>query len=208
MKRIYFYLPILLLLMINFLNTGCRGPERETDVDVMKAPPEVIEEEREAAKVADKLWEKVQTNNYRKNWKMWPGKESFYTGTEPHGTLLTTYMNGPAYNAITNKMEQMPYGSIILKENYTENRSLSDITVMQKIEGFNADANDWFWAKYSPGGEIIIQEKYGRTVKLVGKVDSCIDCHSKQINNDYIFTSSLGEEIQETRESEAEEKIP
>jgi hypothetical protein len=192
--------------MITFFYIGCKGPEKETDVT--EAPPEVTEEEHDAAKIADKLWEKMQTQNYRNNWKMWPGKGSFYPGTEPHGTLLTTYMNEPAYNAIANKMEQMPYGSIITKENYTENRSLSDITVMQKIEGFNPDANDWFWARYSPGGEIIIQEKYGRTVKLAGKVDGCIDCHSKQISNDYIFTSPLSEEIQETRESKSEEEIP
>lgn len=205
MKRVYFYLPASLFLMINFLSIGCRGPEKETDVDAVEAPSEVIEEEREATKVANKLWEKMQTDNYRKNWKMWPGKEPFYPGTEPHGILLSTYMNEIAYHAIKDKREQMPYGSIIVKENYTENRSLSDITVMQKIEGFNPDANDWFWARYSPGGEIIIQEKYGRTIKSAGMVGDCIDCHSTQITHDYIFTSPLGEEIQETKEPKAEE---
>ncbi len=195
MKMAYFYISVFILMMINFFNAGCRGPERENGVT--EAPPEVTGEEQEAVKTAGKLWEKIQIDNYRKNWKMWPGKEAFYSGTAPHGTLLTTYVNDPAYKTIESKMELMPYGSIIIKENYTQDRSISDITVMQKIEGFNPGANDWFWARYSPGGVLIITEKDGRKIKLAGKIEACINCHSKQIYNDYIFTSSLSEEVKE-----------
>ena len=41
-------------------------------------------------KMASELWNKIQADNYRETWKMWPGKKAFYKGTAPHGALLTT----------------------------------------------------------------------------------------------------------------------
>jgi hypothetical protein len=34
----------------------------------------------------------VKSDPYTK-WQLWPGKGKQYTGTEPHGSLLTTYLN-------------------------------------------------------------------------------------------------------------------
>ncbi len=30
---------------------------------------------------------------YKKNFELWPGKGEMYPGKEPHGSLLTTYVN-------------------------------------------------------------------------------------------------------------------
>ncbi|MBI2831594.1 MAG: cytochrome P460 family protein [Chloroflexi bacterium] len=114
-------------------------------------------------------------------WKMWPGKQALYPGTEPHGMLLTTYVTDGAFSAITGKIGNIPEGGIIVKENYMPDRTLAAITVMYKVKGYDSANNDWFWLKYAPDGTIDVQ----------GKVQMCIDCHGQQKANDYIWTSGL-----------------
>lgn len=115
-----------------------------------------------------------------KTWQLWPGKGKLYKGTEPHGALLTTFVNKNAYFAIKHK-KVMEDGSIIAKENYNADRKFVALTVMYKIKGYNPSAGDWFWAKYNPDG----------TVAAQGRVKACIDCHSAKKDNDYIFTGEV-----------------
>ena len=114
-------------------------------------------------------------------WKMWPGKQALYPGTEPHGMLLTTYVTDGAFSAIDGKKGSIPDGSIIVKENYMPDETLAAVTVMYKVKGFDPDHNDWFWLKYAPDG----------TIEVSGRVQDCYSCHGAQQDNDYIFTSSL-----------------
>ena len=113
-------------------------------------------------------------------WQLWPGKEKLYKGTEPHGAFLTTYVNEPAHRAASQKAG-MPDGAIIVKENYTADKKLSAVSIMYKVRGYNPAGGDWFWGQYDPAG----------AVKASGKVDSCINCHQKRKDNDYIFTGPL-----------------
>ncbi len=48
---------------------------------------------------------------------MWPGKDAYYPGTEPHGMLLTTYVNELAFDAITQRSGRRPAGAVVVKEN-------------------------------------------------------------------------------------------
>ena len=121
----------------------------------------------------------VKQNPYTK-WQLWPGKGKLYKGTEPHGTLLTTYVNESAHRSASKK-SGMPDGAMIVKENYTAAGKLSAISVMYKVKGYNTAKGDWFWGQYGPDG----------SVKAGGKVDSCINCHEKRKDNDYIFTGPL-----------------
>lgn len=127
------------------------------------------------------LWDLLKQMDYAKKWKMWPGKSSFYPGKEPHGALLTTYINIPAFMAIAGKKGMLPQGAIIVKENYFPDKKLSAITVMFKVQGYNPEGGDWFWAKYAPDGKI----------EAEGKVEMCINCHGTKKDNDYIMTSPL-----------------
>ena len=127
------------------------------------------------------LWNHLKEKDYTKKWKMWPGKAALYKGTEPHGVFLTTYVNGRGYKAIEKKAGMLPVGSIVVKENYSPDKKLMAYTVMYKVKGYNPQAGDWFWAKYTPDGKI----------EAEGKVEMCINCHSKKKDNDYVFTSPL-----------------
>jgi len=127
------------------------------------------------------LWDHMTKSHYTKKWKMWPGKKALYKGTEPHGALLTTYVNDTALKGIKSKKGALPNGSIVAKENYSPDKKLMAITVMYKVKGYNPEAGDWFWVKYSADGK----------VEGEGKVDMCISCHSKNKGNDYLFTGVL-----------------
>jgi hypothetical protein len=117
---------------------------------------------------------------YKKEFSLWPGKGEKYEGTEPHGSLLTTYVNDRALKAIKKK-SGMENNAIIVKENYAPNKDLVAVTVMYKIKGFNPEGGDWFWAKYGPKFEILAE----------GKVKGCLTCHGTVKENDYIFTGEV-----------------
>ena len=129
---------------------------------------------------AQALWTYITETNSYTDWKMWPGKEGMYPGTSPHGAFLKVYVNEEAYQA-AKEGKPMPNGAIIVKENYGEDKEkLMALTPMYKVEGYNPDAGDWFWAKYG-GGDPPTGE-----VMAAGKVEGCINCHKTQEN--FLFT--------------------
>lgn len=121
----------------------------------------------------------IKYEPYR-SWQLWPGKGRLYEGTQPHGMLLTTFVNDAASRSIR-KNEGLADGSIIVKENYTLDKEFTGLTVMYKIKGYNPEAGDWFWVKYAPDGK----------AQAAGKVDACIKCHQKVKANDYIWTGKV-----------------
>jgi len=137
---------------------------------------------------AENVWEHLQQEDYRENWWFWPEREPFYQGTEPHGALLNTYLNKPAHDGLlvmrnNESINDLPFGSIIVKENFAPDSSLAAVTVMYKAEGFDPEHNDWWWMKRLADG----------TVEASGRVPSCIGCHEEAQHRDYLMTS-LGEE--------------
>jgi len=129
---------------------------------------------------AAELYRYITTLNPYARWQLWPGKGKIYKGTEPHGSLLTTYVNDTAYRSAGEKTA-MTDGAIIVKENYTAEKKLAALTVMHKIKGYNPEAGDWFWAKYTPEGK----------VEASGRVKVCIDCHTAKKDNDFIYTGEV-----------------
>jgi len=129
---------------------------------------------------AQQLHEYITKQNPYEKWKLWPGKGKLYKGTEPHGMLLTTYVNDAALNSIKAK-KGLKNGAIIVKENYMPDKKLAAVTVLYKVQGYNSKAGDLFWMKYLPDGKI----------EASGKVDMCIGCHAKVKDNDYLFTGTV-----------------
>lgn len=137
----------------------------------------------QADTTADALWAHLEAENYRLNWSLWPGKGELYQGQEPHGMLLTSYMNMTALEAYRAEQTPFPDGSIIVKENYTPEKELAAVTVMMKSAGYNPDGGDWFWLKRLADG----------TVEVSGRGAGCIACHQASAS-DWIMTPRPGEE--------------
>jgi len=127
------------------------------------------------------LWTYLQKVNYRKSFALWPGKGKLYEGREPHGALLTTYVNEHALSAIQGKKGTMAAESIVVKENYKPDKTLAAITVMYKVAGFDPAGGDWFWVKYAPDGKVLAE----------GEPKGCISCHGQKKENDWLFTGEL-----------------
>jgi len=131
--------------------------------------------------VGQAVVEYITVSNPYQQWNLWPGKEQFYPGRHPHGSLLTTYVSPLAFYAIEGKGGAIPETAFIVKENYTAEKELAAVTVMYKVEGYNPEGGDWFWLKYTPDGRI----------EKEGKVAGCIGCHAAAQGNDWLLTGPL-----------------
>ncbi len=165
---------------------ACAPGDQEAD-----ATAEVEPEVEAAAEVsmpeptAAAVWEHLQSSDYT-SWSLWPGKGEQYQGAEPHGMLLTTYLNDLALDALTNGAGRMPVGAIIVKENFMGDGTHAATTVMYKAAGFDPEHNDWWWLKRDADGTIAAEGG------PEGMAQMCIGCHTGKADNDYIFTSELG----------------
>ncbi len=127
---------------------------------------------------AKKVWTYVTKTNPYLGWGFWPGYIGIYPGKSPHGAFLKLYANSVALKA-AREGKIMPPGAIIIKENYgKDKKTLMAVTPMYRIKGYNPDGGDWFWAKYEPNGKVLKS----------GKVKGCIDCHTMQKSNDWLFS--------------------
>ena len=165
-----------------FLLAACGGdaPEPPAEPPAEPVPATTISADGPEAN-ADAVWQYLQDEAYRDNWDLWPNRGELYTGQEPHGMLLTTYVNAVAAQALATGVEAMPAGAIIVKENYMPDSTFAAATVMYKSPGFDAENNDWWWLKRLADG----------TVEASGKGAGCINCHRGMQANDYVWTSQL-----------------
>ena len=127
------------------------------------------------------FYDYITTTSPYDQWPLFPGTEKLYEGKHPHGAFLTTYVNNVALKGINDKVGTLANGAIVVKENYTPEKELAAVTIMYRVQSYNQDAGDWFWAKYKADGSI----------EKEGKVAGCIGCHSAVINNDWIFTGPV-----------------
>lgn len=119
-----------------------------------------------------------------------------YKGVHPHGAILTNNTGAVTVGDHT--------GDAIVKKNFGGEgvsidavqadpaKYLKAVTVMYKREtGYDADNQDWFWAKFKPDGSLHTNPKgmqlAGRVAK--GKPKGCISCHTAAPGGDYIFTN-------------------
>ena len=111
-----------------------------------------------------------------------------YEGTQPHGNKLVTLESDVTVNGIS--------ADVIIKHNYggegssieavsnDPDKFLMATTVMFRRPGFDADNQDWFWAKYLPDGS------YDRAPDgnpLVGKGPGCIACQTAAPGGDMVY---------------------
>ncbi len=126
------------------------------------------------------LWNYITETNPYLGWGYWPGHTEIYPGQSPHGAYLKLYANSLALKA-AREGKPMPDGAILVKENYgKDKKTLMAVTPMYKVQGYNPDGGDWFWAKYGPDGKVM----------TAGKVASCIECHRAGKAGNFIFTKA------------------
>ena len=117
-----------------------------------------------------------------------------YKGQAPHGAVLETIHADVSVGGHK--------GKVVVKRNYGgdgvsidavmggRGKFLKAVTIMFKREkGYDADNNDWFWAKYKPDGSLFANPKgmmlAGRVMKGADK--GCIACHTAVKDKDYLF---------------------
>ncbi|MDZ7691956.1 MAG: cytochrome P460 family protein [Balneolaceae bacterium] len=137
-----------------------------------------MEEEPDPQATGMAVWNHLEQENYQDTWRLFPGTEELYEGTDPHGSLLTIYLNDVAYDAAMNGENTMPYGAIIVKENHMPDSTLVAITTMYKVQDYNPKHNDWFWLRNNAEGVIDVE----------GRIDGCQSCHQQASATDYVFT--------------------
>ena len=167
---------------------GC-GPAEEPEGEAAE-PMSQASAVAEADTTGAAIWAHLQQSDYRSTWTLWPGKGELYTGAEPHGMLLTTYLNDIALRALSSGASVMPPGAIIVKENYMPDSTLAAITTMFKVDGYNPDVNDWFFTKHLPSGDL---DNAPNGMALEGRLPGCTNCHIAMQANDYLFTGQLAE---------------
>lgn len=125
---------------------------------------------------AGELWTKITKDDPYQEWDNWPDHKGLQNGVAPHGPLHVVYVNK---TGLSKKGSPKPYGTIVVKENFTKDKKLAAITVMYKVKGYNPPAGDWFWVKYTPDGK----------AAKAGKPSGCIGCHGSRSDSDYIMVS-------------------
>jgi len=135
---------------------------------------------RPAPRAAD-VWSAVTSADYQKKWKLFPGTTAQMPGQSPHGAFISTYVNDIALEGVNGKRPALAPGSIVLKENYTPEKTLAAVTLMYKVPGFDPDNGDWYWLQRTADG----------AVRAEGRVTGCIGCHSAKASNDYLYLGTL-----------------
>ena len=178
---------LVLAMAVPLLGIACSGGEQaaeDSSPQVAAAPAVEMPDTTGAA-----VWGYLQAVGYRESFSLWPETSELYTGREPHGMLLTTYVNDVARQALTTGASAMPEGAIVVKENYMPDSTFAAVTVMYKVTGYNPEHADWFFTKHFPSGELFAMPN---GMAMEGRLPGCQNCHLGRRDNDYLFTSDLG----------------
>lgn len=160
-------------------NDDTAAPTDGTDEETSPATPDFGSDTD--VDEAQTLWQAI--DGYQ-DWQSFPGLEGIQPGGSPHGDFVRFYVN----DICAEDTENPANGSIIIKENYGDEAGemLGAITVMEKRDGYDADAADWFWVKYLPDGDLD-QTMDGKP--LAGRVAGCRGCHASAEGDDGIFVN-------------------
>jgi len=118
------------------------------------------------------LWTTIQGYH---DWDSPPDWEGFQPSKSPHGKFVKVYVN----STLASNLDAPPAGSIVVKEGFSkeDQDSIKAITVMQKVEGYGADAGGWFYSRYSPSGKMT----------HAGTPGMCADCHASAGGDDFLY---------------------
>lgn len=100
----------------------------------------------------------------------------------PHSTVSRTYANDVA----AKNPDNLPLGSILVREDYDDKRKRQSISVLYRVKDYDKEHGNWYYLRFTETGAIM---KGKDNKPLVGKVTSCIECHSKAGGKDFVFSN-------------------
>ena len=160
---------------LELLLSGCEGRTNQKRFTPMTT----------AKNSAEKLWQRVTVEESYSRYAFWPGHEGIRRAQFPHGSFHRIYINRVLYDTLPSERELLPAGSVVVKEQFNGDKKKQSISVMAKIEGYNPQAGDWFWASYGLDGR----------PRVAGRVAGCIACHAGLKDNDYIMVRDIGRPV-------------
>jgi hypothetical protein len=155
------------------LMTGCRETKEEPDLQPLTR----------AEISGTRLWQRITEESDYTAYGQWAGHQGLRPGQSPHGSLHKVFINKPLHAAVPLEEAVAPEGSILIKENYNASEELVNLTVMAKVKDYSPETSDWFWAAFSPEGQ----------VRAEGSPGGCVSCHEGMKQNDYIIIKSIDE---------------
>ncbi len=129
----------------------------------------------------ERLWRRLTEETDYRDYGMWSHHEGMRPGQSPHGVWHKVYLNRSLRDVLPLPDRLAPAGSVIVKESYDTDRNLTNLTVMAKVTDYSPETGDWYWAMYSPEGEILRE----------GSPMGCVSCHGGMADNDYVIIGQL-----------------
>ncbi|MEY2341553.1 cytochrome P460 family protein [Acidithiobacillus sp. IBUN Pt1247-S3] len=126
------------------------------------------------------LWQQIQV--LQKEHAIMPESRTFQAGSRIVDVHTTDLASAAAIQSIKKaggivKVSKYENGSLLVKENYNQEKKLTGVTAMLKAKGYDASDRNWVMAAYKPDG----------TVAAFGKIGSCIACHVMVSKQDFVF---------------------
>ncbi len=126
------------------------------------------------------LWNEVQT--LRMNNALMVGSKAYQPGSRTIDAYTIDLANKAENDAIRKagsiqKVTRYPNGALVVKENFNEQRKLTGITAMLKLDGYDPADRNWVMAAYTPAGKVV----------GYGKIPACIACHTMVTKQDFVF---------------------
>lgn len=117
-------------------------------------------------------------------WKVLSREKSEDGVENPHSTVSQTYANKIA----ADDPQNLPIGSILVREDYDDQRKRLSISVMYRVKAYDKDHGNWYWIKYLESGSVA---RGTHNKGVAGKVTSCSDCHGKAQGKDFVFSNDV-----------------
>ncbi len=113
--------------------------------------------------------------------------------SDAHRAWVDIYVNRQAQKAYTKRAPLFPVDSIIVKPLYSDPQrsEIARLVIMMKMgKGYDPKNGDWWYGVY---------DETGMKGWYQGKLTSCIKCHARAKETDYMFSETVMESIEEMR---------
>ena len=124
----------------------------------------------------------ISVRHFSNTWKALEHEPPKDEIENPHGTVSRTYANEVA----AKDPENLPFGSILVREDYDDKRKRQSISVLYRVKDYDKEHGNWYSLRFTETGTVM---KGQDNKALAGKVAACIECHTKAGGKDSVFSN-------------------